>query len=104
MCVGCYEDSAVASLEYFGYRIKGVDPALNYDLSTYIKKYPQNRGTFDIIFSTSVIEHVEDDERFVREIYDLLSPGGVAILPVPHTSNNEYRNNELFHNILLFRN
>jgi SAM-dependent methyltransferase len=80
LSVGCYEDSAVICLEKMGYKIKGVDPALNYDLSIYLEKSPKQKGTFDIVFSTSVIEHVEDDELFVSEIYDMLVPGGVAIL------------------------
>jgi SAM-dependent methyltransferase len=80
LSVGCYEDSAVICLEKMGYKIKGVDPALNYDLSTYIEKSPKQKGTFDIVFSTSVIEHVANDELFISEIYDMLVPGGVGIL------------------------
>ena len=27
-----------------------------------------------------IVEHVEDDELFIKQIYDLLAPGGTAIL------------------------
>jgi len=32
-------------------------------------------GTYDIVFSTSVLEHVKDDETFVRQAADLLAAG-----------------------------
>jgi SAM-dependent methyltransferase len=32
------------------------------------------------VFSTSVIEHVEDDEKFISQIGMLLREGGVAVL------------------------
>ena len=35
-----------------------------------------------MIFATSVLEHVDDDELFMKEIAGLLAPGGVAILTV----------------------
>ena len=38
------------------------------------------KQSFDIIISTSVIEHVEDDEKFIEDIAYLLKKGGYAIL------------------------
>jgi len=38
------------------------------------------KASYDIIFSTSVLEHVQDDELFVAQIADLLAPGGVGLL------------------------
>jgi SAM-dependent methyltransferase len=80
LCIGEFEDSACDSLRALGCEIEGIDPALNCDLDTFFHSPSRSRGGFDVIFSTSVIEHVDDDEQFLEQIRDLLVPGGVAIL------------------------
>jgi ubiquinone/menaquinone biosynthesis C-methylase UbiE len=40
-------------------------------------------NSFDIIFCSHVLEHVEDDKRAMRELKRVLKPGGFAILQVP---------------------
>jgi len=45
--------------------------------------------TYDIVFSTSVIEHVRDDENFVGLIADLLKDDGVAVFTCDF--NDAYR-------------
>ncbi len=39
--------------------------------------------SFDVIFASHVIEHIDDDIRAIKEVYRVLKPGGLAILPVP---------------------
>ena len=89
LCVGGYEDSAAAGLEQLGWRFENIDPSTNYDLDTFLTKPTTVPGTYDIVFSTSVIEHVKDDVRFVRQIASLLTPGGVAGLTGDY--NDQYR-------------
>ena len=80
LSVGSYEDTACIGLQKTGIPVDGIDPVLNYDLSTYLTKPGVMENKYDIIFSTSVIEHVKDDDLFVREIDSLLKPGGFAVL------------------------
>jgi SAM-dependent methyltransferase len=40
-------------------------------------------GEFDLIGAFDVVEHIEEDERVLREIHRALKPGGGAILTVP---------------------
>ena len=40
-------------------------------------------ASFDVVTSLDVIEHVEDDQRAVGEMYRVLRPGGVAVVTVP---------------------
>ena len=40
-------------------------------------------GSFDLVYASHVLEHINDDQSALREIRRVLSPGGVAILPVP---------------------
>lgn len=39
---------------------------------------------FDIVFAGEVIEHIFDDESFLKQVYDRLNPGGILALTVPH--------------------
>ena len=80
LSVGSYEDTAFLGLRKLGVEVDGIDPVLNYDLSTFLTKPGVMENKYDIIFSTSVIEHVQDDDRFVKEIAGLLNPGGFVVL------------------------
>lgn len=37
----------------------------------------------DVIFASHVMEHIHDDRAALKEIWRILKPGGMAILPVP---------------------
>jgi len=80
LCVGSNEDTASMSLIKMGYLVEEIDPIINYSLQEYFTKPSTVKQSYDIIFSTSVIEHDPDDESFVKCISDLLAPGGVAII------------------------
>jgi SAM-dependent methyltransferase len=89
LCVGSFDDTASASLKMIGYYIEEIDPALNYDLETFFHLHTTDKASFDVIFSTSVIEHVVEDETFISQIAELLAPGGVGILTCDY--NNNYK-------------
>ena len=40
-------------------------------------------NTFDIVFCSHVLEHVDDDNKAMQEILRVIKPGGFAILQVP---------------------
>jgi SAM-dependent methyltransferase len=44
---------------------------------------PFGDASFDVVFATDVIEHIDDDERAAQEICRVLRPGGSAIITVP---------------------
>ena len=97
--VGIFDDPAYPFFLNRGYDIEGLDPAINYDLHTFKTSTPHK---YDVIFSTSVIEHVDNDEQFIQDICELLAPDGVAVLttdfrdsfksgePLPATSKRLY--------------
>jgi hypothetical protein len=80
LCINSYEDSAAWALCRLGHAIEEIDPMINYDLETFMTEPGTELSSYDIIFATSVLEHVEDDELFCRQISLLLKPGGTAIL------------------------
>jgi SAM-dependent methyltransferase len=52
--------------------------------------FPDN--SFDSIVSFQVIEHLEDDALFIKEIHRILKPGGCAILTTPNRKMTLSRN------------
>ncbi|SEN80839.1 Methyltransferase domain-containing protein [Mesobacillus persicus] len=44
---------------------------------------PQKLGLFDVIVSFETIEHIEEEQQFLSNVYQLLKPGGVLILSTP---------------------
>lgn len=80
LCVGSFEDATAECLKVMGYAIEEIDPHINYDLSAFVNLKTTILGSYDIVFSTSVLEHVDNDGEFVAQIGTLLKPGGFAIL------------------------
>lgn len=52
----------------------------------------QESGKFDTVVSFQVIEHIEDDETYVKEIYRMLKPGGKALISTPNIKMSLTRN------------
>lgn len=46
-------------------------------------KYNTIIGSFDTVFALNVVEHIENDNLALQNMYKLLSKGGVAIILVP---------------------
>jgi SAM-dependent methyltransferase len=80
LCVGSFEDSAAWGMRRIGYRIDEVDPVMNFDLNDFLQRPTTQLGSYDVVFTVSVIEHVADDESFARQLAELLKPGGFIIL------------------------
>lgn len=70
------------------------------------KKYPQGKfisgnipplsvfetNSFDSLVSFQVIEHIKNDSLFLKEIYRVLKPGGIALLTTPNRPLSLSRN------------
>ena len=48
--------------------------------------------TYDLVISVEVLEHVQDDEKFVSEVNRVLKPGGRFIMTTPNGDFVENRN------------
>lgn len=53
------------------------------DFEADISALPFADRSYDFVFASHVLEHVTDDRRALAEIARILTPGGIAILPVP---------------------
>lgn len=54
--------------------------------------FPFEDNSFDTIITFQVIEHVKDDEGFVKEIHRVLKPGGRALITTPNIKMTLSRN------------
>jgi ubiquinone/menaquinone biosynthesis C-methylase UbiE len=50
-------------------------------------RLPYDDASIDIACSLEVVEHVEDQFAFARELFRVLKPGGIAILSTPNVLN-----------------
>ena len=68
-----------------GFLATGVDRetpgAVRLDLSR--DRLPWPDASFDVVFSKSVIEHLDSGEHMLREAHRVLRPGGVALIMTP---------------------
>jgi SAM-dependent methyltransferase len=53
------------------------------DMQSDIRKLQFADASFDVVFASHVLEHIDDDRTALQEVYRVLRPGGLAILPVP---------------------
>ncbi len=49
-------------------------------------------GSFDIVVSFQVIEHIKDDLGYLKEIHRVLKPGGKALITTPNIKKSLSRN------------
>lgn len=85
LCVGSYPDAASAILKKLGYAIEEIDPEADaLGLNAFFRLPSTVKGSYNIIFSISMIGHIPDDELFVAQIAELLAPGGVGLLTCDH--------------------
>src|SRR5688572_29127444 len=103
--VGCGEGRGVGLLMQHSKSFTAVDKIQEVigDLKI---KYPSGRflsmnipplnelkdNAYDSIASFQVIEHIQDDVLFLKEIYRVLKPGGIALLTTPNRSMSLSRN------------
>lgn len=77
LCVGSFEDTGYHFLLQEGLDIDGIDPQMGCSLREF--RY-NGGGQYPCVFATSVIEHVKDDDQFIRDLCDCLTTDGVCIL------------------------
>jgi len=101
--LGCGNGSVAGALDQAGWQVVGVDPSAEGIIQAR-KTWPHLRleegsayddladryGRFPIVLSLEVVEHVYAPRLYARTVFELLEPGGTAILSTPY---HGYRKN-----------
>lgn len=103
--VGCGEGRGVQTLIDLSKTFTAVDK-IQPVIETLQKKFPAGRflsmnipplsslanDTYDVVVSFQVIEHIQDDSLFLKEIHRVLKPGGTALVTTPNRKMSLSRN------------
>ncbi|MBB2675183.1 UNVERIFIED_ORG: 2-polyprenyl-6-hydroxyphenyl methylase/3-demethylubiquinone-9 3-methyltransferase [Rhizobium esperanzae] len=94
--LGCGTGGAASLLAEKGYDVVGVDPSedgiakakavhpdLPLEIGSGYEDLSSRYGTFDAVISLEVVEHVYDPKAFTATMYDLVKPGGIAVVSTP---------------------
>ncbi len=84
-------------LAQMGYQVSGIEPSdsgvaiaqrtypsLNLQSGNAYQDLQAKFGTFSIVYSLEVIEHVQFPRKFARSVFNLLEPSGCAIISTPY--------------------
>lgn len=58
---------------------------------------PEKLGQFDLIVSFETLEHLEEEQLFLNNIYNMLKPGGTLVISTPFGLGRGKPTNEPFH-------
>lgn len=95
--LGCGNGSFAHGLSREGFEVIGVDPSAE-GIAQARQEYPHLRlaqgsayddlagdyGRFPVVLSLEVVEHVYFPRRYAATVFELLEPGGVAIISTPY--------------------
>jgi SAM-dependent methyltransferase len=87
--VGCREGIQSEWLERRGYKVTSIDIERRYSRCQVVdvnRGLPFPDASFDLIWCSEVIEHLDSPETFVRECNRTLRPGGKLVLTTPNSA------------------
>jgi 2-polyprenyl-6-hydroxyphenyl methylase/3-demethylubiquinone-9 3-methyltransferase len=95
--LGCGNGSIANELTTAGYDVTGVDPSeqaiahakrsfpkLKLTLGSAYDDLASQYGRFPVVVSLETVEHVYSPRKYAATLYDLVEPGGVAIISAPY--------------------
>lgn len=95
--LGCGNGSVGAELANMGWDVAGVDPSsegiaaakaaypsLQLELGSAYDDLVATYGRFPLVISLEVVEHVYAPRDYARTLFDLVEPGGTAIISTPY--------------------
>ncbi|MFW9878000.1 MAG: class I SAM-dependent methyltransferase [Candidatus Thorarchaeota archaeon] len=97
--VGCREGIQSKWLESKGYDVTSIDIEKNYDkciIADANEYLPFKDSSFDLIWASELIEHLEDPKKTINEFKRVLKPNGKIIITTPNSHFWLYKIFKLF--------
>jgi len=95
--LGCGNGVAAKRMAKLGFQVTAVDPShsgiaiatgacssVRFAVGSAYDDLASAYGTFPLVYSIEVIEHVNDPRLYAKRFFDLLAPGGVGIITTPY--------------------
>jgi 2-polyprenyl-3-methyl-5-hydroxy-6-metoxy-1,4-benzoquinol methylase len=95
--LGCGNGALAREISARGFQVVGVDPSregialaqgsglgLQIEAGSSEEDLAARFGVFPFVISLEVVEHVEAPRQFAKRVFDLLEPGGIAIISTPY--------------------
>tara|TARA_Y100000310_G_C20703713_1_gene832541 strand:- start:12027 stop:12638 length:612 start_codon:yes stop_codon:yes gene_type:complete len=92
--VGCREGTQSRRLEKKGYKVTSIDIEKAYEKCRVVdcnKKLPFKTNSFDFVWCSEVIEHLDNPEASAKEMMRVLKPEGLLVLTTPNSKCWVYR-------------
>jgi SAM-dependent methyltransferase len=86
--LGCREGYWSKRIEALGYEVASIDIEKRYHKCTVMdanKPLPFPDQSFDLVWSSEVIEHLDSPQKIMTELKRILKPGGQIILTTPNS-------------------
>ncbi len=97
--IGCREGAQSEWLKQRGYEVTSIDIEKKYRYCRVVdanKRLPFKDNSFDLIWCSEVIEHLEDPAKSLAEFRRVLKPGGELIITTPNSYCLVFRIMSLF--------
>ena len=92
--LGCREGTQSKWLEKKGYKVTSIDIEKNYEKCLIVdcnKKLPFKTNSFNLVWCSEVVEHLENPGKSVKEMKRVLKPGGLLLVTTPNSRCWFYR-------------
>lgn len=96
--VGCANGGFLAMMQKTGWKVFGVEPdgkarknaQNNFNIPVVSEITDITDHCFDVVTMSHVVEHVIDPIMFLKEVYNLLRPGGKLVIITPNIQSREH--------------
>lgn len=92
------EKSISLWLKNFGKKYTSIDISGNFMIKMDLRKLEFENDHFSLIWCSNVLEHIEEDNLAISEMFRVLKPGGFAIIQVPIWRITTYENYKIQNN------
>ena len=78
--VGAMDSPYKKYISHTKYQTLDIDEKTNPDIIGDLHRIPNNKESFDTVIATEVLEHLQNPQQAINEIYRILKPRGICVL------------------------